>query len=123
MELPKKFARRRGLLFYLQIAAAVVGLILGIAQMTKESAPIIQKMQENQHQMMLQREQQAAQTRAAQIAQMNIAWQYRGNDGTWRYYSDQNSQFWCRVNIQGVQEYSENPNSRIQTAGNNVIYR
>lgn len=122
MDLPKKFARR-GILFYLQFAAAIVGLVLGIAQMTKESAPLIQKMKENQHQMNLQRQQQQAQMRAAQIAQMNISWQYRGNDGTWRYYSDPANQYWCRVNIQGTYEYSENPQSRIQMAGNNVVHR
>ncbi len=100
-------------MFYLQIAAAVVSLLLGLAQMTKESAPLVQKVQENQRQAEIRRQQEQAQMKAQQIASMGINWQYRGNDGTWRYYSDPTGRFWSRVNIQGVYEYSENPQARI----------
>lgn len=120
MELPKRFARR-GIVFYLQIAAAVVGLVLGIAQMTKESAPLIQKMRENQHQMVLQKQQEMARQRAAEICHMKIDWQYRGHDGTWRYYSDHSGRFWSRVNIQGDCEYCEN--QQVQVAANPVVVR
>jgi regulator of protease activity HflC (stomatin/prohibitin superfamily) len=108
MEVPK-FTRRRGIVFYLQIAAAVVSLILGLAQMTKESAPIVQQYQHHQQQVEQQKKQQEAQSKAAKIVAMNIQWQYRGNDETWRYYSDATNSYWCRVNIQGTYEYAENP--------------
>lgn len=103
-------------MFYLQIAAAVVSLIIGLATITKESAPLVEKMQESQKQAALVRQQETAQRRAAQIAQMGIQWQYRGHDGTWRYYSDNSGRFWCRVNIQGVQEYCESPQVQIASA-------
>ena len=108
MDLPKKFARR-GIVFYLQVAAAVVSILLGLAQMTKESQPLVQKIHENQQQALLKKHQEDAIKKASQIASMQIQWQYRGNDGTWRYYSDQTGRFWCRVNIQGVYEYCESP--------------
>lgn len=111
MEVPK-FVRRNGVVFYLQIAAAVVSLILGIAQLTKESTPYVEKMQARQQQVDAQKKQQEAQNKAAKIAAMNIQWQYRGHDNVWRYYSDSNNLYWCRVNIQGVYEYMENPYAR-----------
>lgn len=101
MDLPKKFARR-GIVLFLQIAAAVVSLLLGLAEISKESAPLVKQAQENY-------QQAEAVRKASQIAQMNIPWQYQGNDGTWRYYSDPNQRYWCRVNIQGVYEYCEYP--------------
>jgi len=107
-----KFARR-GILLYLQIAAAVVSLLLGLAQMTKESQPLVQKIQQNHQQSVAQRQAEQAKRRASEIANMKIEWQYRGNDGTWRYYSDPSGRFWSRVNIQGVYEYSENPQYQI----------
>lgn len=112
MEVPK-FARRRGIVLYLQIAAAVVSLLLGLAQMTKESAPYVEKYQQHQQQVEVHKKQQEAQNKATRIASMAIQWQYRGNDGTWRYYSDSNNFYWCRVNIQGVYEYAENPYIRL----------
>lgn len=115
-----KFARR-GILLYLQIAAAIVSLLLGLAQITKESSPIVRQIQENQHQVSVQRQQESAKLRAAEIAQMQIAWQYRGNDGTWRYYSDPNNRFWARVNIQGIYEYSENPQYRMASNSMNSL--
>lgn len=108
MEVPK-FVRRRGIVLYLQIAAAVVSLFLGLAQMTKESAPFVEKIKQRQQQNEVLKKQQEAQSKAAKIASMNIQWQYRGNDNNWRYYSDQYNFYWCRVNIQGVYEYAENP--------------
>lgn len=122
MDLPKRFARR-GIVFYLQIAAAVVSLLLGLAQMTKESAPLVQKVQESQRQAEIRRQQQQAQMKAQQIASMGINWQYRGNDGTWRYYSDPTGRYWSRVNIQGVYEYSESPQPHTQIAVNPTLVR
>lgn len=120
MDLPKKFARR-GIVLYLQIAAAVVSLLLGIAQMTKESQPLIKKMQEQHQQAEAHRQACEAQSKAHEIANMGINWQYRGNDGAWRYYSDINGRYWCRVNIQGIQEYCEN--RQIQMASNPTTIR
>jgi hypothetical protein len=116
MDLPKRFARR-GIVLYLQIAAAVVSILLGLAQMTKESQPLVEKYQENRQQALLRQQKDEALRRATEISNMGIQWQYRGNDGTWRYYSDQTGRFWCRVNIQGVYEYAENPiyTAQIQT--------
>lgn len=111
-------------MFYLQIATAIISLLLGLTQITKESSPIVKKIQENKHQVDLQKQQQNAVKKAVEISQMQISWQYRGNDGVWRYYSDPNGRFWSRVNIQGVYEYCElpnhNPNHRI--ASNPVSY-
>ena len=94
MDLPKKFARR-GIVLYLHIAAAVVSILLGLAQMTKESQPFVEKYQENRQQALLKQQQEEAARRAGEIAGMAIHWQYRGNDGTWRFYSDQSGRYWC----------------------------
>lgn len=120
MDLPKNFARR-GVVLYLQIAAAVVSLLLGIAQMTKESQPLVQKMQERLDLGLMRRHQAEAQRKAHMIASMGIKWQFRGHDGTWRYYSDPTSRYWSRVNIYGVHEYSENPQT--QMASNPTLVR
>jgi hypothetical protein len=120
MDLPKRFARR-GIVFYFQIVAAVVSILLGLAQITKESQPIVQKMQERRQQAEIHRKQEDAQQKAQTIALMNIQWQYRSNDGTWRYYSDSSGRYWARVNIQGVYEYCENPHA--QMAANPVVIR
>jgi hypothetical protein len=102
---------------YLQIAGAIVSLLLGLANISKESVPLIKKIQENK----IKNEQEQAKTKAFEISQMPIQWQYRGNDGTWRYYGDYSNRFWARVNIQGIYEYSENP--QYQIASNNEIVR
>jgi len=104
-------------MLYLQIAAAVVSILLGLAQMTKEGQPLVQKIQEDRQQAVLKKHQEDARTRATEISQMAIQWNYRGNDGTWRYYSDPTGRFWFRTNIQGTCEYSENPayTANIQT--------
>jgi len=119
LNLPK-FARR-GILLYLQIAAAVVSLLLGIAQMTKESQPLVQKMQQNHQQSVIQKQAEKACRKACEIANMQIAWQFRGHDNTWRYYSDPSGRFWARVNIQGIYEYCESP--QYQIASNPVMVR
>lgn len=119
MDLPK-FARR-GIVLYLQIAAAVVSLFLGLAQMTKESAPIVKQIRENQHQQEVQRQQELAQKKAQKIASMNIEWQFRGHDNVWRYYSDSTGRYWARVNIQGIFEYCEN--NPHQIASNPTVVR
>lgn len=111
MEVSKR--SRRMTLLYLQIATAVISLLLGLAQITKESSPLVQKIQENQKQAVVHRQQELAVMRAKEISQMQIAWQYRGNDGAWRYYSDPSGRFWARVNIQGVYEYCESPQYQI----------
>lgn len=105
-------------MLYLQIAAAVVSLIIGLANITKESAPLMERVQERQRQAIQQAQADALQRRAFEIAQMGIIWQYRWNDGIWRYYSDQSGRFWFRTNIEGVQEYCENPQGNIQMASN-----
>lgn len=89
-------------MFYLQLAIGVISLLVGLAQVTKEGTPIVKQVMQHQQQV-------AAQQRAARQAQMNIQYQYRGNDGVWRYYSDQTGTFWSRVNLQGVIEYAQNP--------------
>lgn len=122
MDLPKRFARR-GIVFYLQIAAAVVSIVIGLATITKESAPLVERMQESQKQAMLRQQQETAQKRAAQIASMNIQWQYWSHDGTWRYYKDPTGRFWCRVNIQGVYEYCEYPQVQTHIASNPSVIR
>lgn len=108
-------------MLYLQIVTAVVSLLLGIAQMTKESQPIVQKIQQNHQQVVEQRQQDQAKRRAQEIAQMQIAWQFRGYDNVWRYYSDPSSRFWARVNIQGVYEYCESP--QYQIASNSAVIK
>jgi len=87
----------------LQILISVVSLLVGLTQITKESVPYIQKISEQHQQSVIQRQ-------ADQQARMNLQYHYRGNDGTWRYYSDSSGLYWCRVNIQGVTEYARNPN-------------
>ena len=69
----------------------------------------MRRVQESHQQAILRQQQEESVKRATEIAQMAIEWQYRGNDGTWRFYSDRSGRYWCRVNIQGVYEYCENP--------------
>lgn len=107
-------------MLYLQIAAAVVSILLGLAQMTKEGQPLMQKIQESRQQALLNQQQEEAVRRATEISNMGIQWQYRGNDGTWRFYSDHTGRYWCRVNIQGVYEYTESPHYIASTNHRNV---
>jgi hypothetical protein len=93
-------------MLYFQIAAAIVSILLGLTQITKESAPIVSGVIEKRHEEYVQKQNVE---RATRIASMNISWAYRGHDGTWRYYADPTNTYWCRVNIEGIQEYSQNP--------------
>ena len=88
-------------MFYLQIATAVISLLIGLTQITKESFPLVRQVQQNL--------QEQAERKATLISQMNIPWEYQGNDGSWQYYSDPSKRYWCRVNAQGIQEYCEYP--------------
>ena len=118
----KLITRRKGIVFYLQVAAAVVGLIIGVFNLSKESKPIVEKFQENHRQNLIIKQQQEAVKKATMISQMPIHWQYRNNDGTWRYYSDETGRYWCRVNIQGIYEYTEHP-QYANIAQNNRLIR
>lgn len=86
----------------IQVALGIISLIVGLATISKESAPFIQKMQEQHHQNQIIQ-------RANAQANMNIQYYYRGNDATYRYYSDINGHYWKRENIQGFIEYAQNP--------------
>jgi len=105
-------------MLYFQIAAAIVSILLGLTQITKESAPIVSSVIEKRHEENLQKQVQA---RANTIANMNINWAYRGHDGSWRYYADPTNTYWCRVNIEGIQEYSQNPATIIETPINPAV--
>jgi hypothetical protein len=105
-------------MFYLQIAAAVISILLGLTQITKESAPIVGSVIEQRHEEQIKKQ---IQQRADNIAKMNISWVYRGHDGSWRYYADSSNTYWCRVNIEGVQEYAQNPATIIETPINPAV--
>jgi hypothetical protein len=104
-------------MFYLQVAAAVISILLGLTQITKESAPIVSQAIEKRNEEHLQKQ---IQQRANNIANMNLQWSYRGNDGTWRYYSEPTNTYWCRVNIEGIQEYAQNPQTIPDTPVNPI---
>lgn len=113
---------RRVVLLYLQIAAAVVSLLLGIAQITKESSPLVQKIQESRIHTQQIKSEDLAKQKAREISNMQISWTFRGHDGVYRYYSDISGRYWARVNIAGIYEYSENPNiSQVANNNNNII--
>lgn len=104
--------RRKSKVIYLQISAAIVSLMLGLFNLGKESSPIMQKIKTTYQQNIALKQQEQALKKANEISQMQIQWHYKSNDGVWRYYSDESNRYWCRVNIQGIYEYSENPNYR-----------
>ena len=104
-------------MLYFQIAAAIVSILLGLAQITKESAPIVNRVIEKRHEEYLQKQNVE---RATRIASMNISWAYRGHDGSWRYYADPTNTYWCRVNIEGIQEYAQNPQTIPNTPVNPI---
>jgi hypothetical protein len=112
MDLPKRFARS-GIVLYFQIAAAVVSILLGLAQITKETSPMVHQAIEQRKLSEAQKAEEMRQAEVVRLAteqsQMRLDYQYRGNDGVWRYYSDPTNNYWVRVNIDGVQEYSRNP--------------
>jgi hypothetical protein len=85
----------------LQLALGIVSLLMGLANLSKESAPIV-------HQML---QQQSIQ----RVNEQSIQYAYRYSDGNYRYYSDNSGHYWSRVNIQGVVEYAR--------VGNDVVVR
>lgn len=77
----------------LQIAIAIVSLLVGLSTLGRESAPLISKVIEQ---------------RAVQ-SKIDIEYIYRNEDGMYRYYSDSTNYYWKRVSIHGVVEYAQNP--------------
>lgn len=112
---------RRSKVVYLQVTAAVVSLLLGLFNLSKESAPLVRRIQENRQHSVQERRQNEIVRKATEIANMGLEWQYRSNDGLWRYYSDPTGRYWCRVNIQGVYEYSENPQHQMASSGGRLL--
>lgn len=110
-------SRRTGKVIYLQISAAVVSLLLGLFNLGKESKPLVQKIQQN----VTIRKQQENMKKATEISQMNIQWQYKNYDGLYQYYADPSERYWCRVNNQGIVEYSENPQYNRMAQIKNII--
>lgn len=102
---------------YLQVTAAVVSLLIGLFNLSKESVPLVRYVHQNHVKAVIERQHEEAAKKASEIAGMGLEWQYRSNDGMWRYYSDPTGRYWCRVNIQGVYEYSENPQYVMASAG------
>jgi hypothetical protein len=90
------------MLGFIQIAVGVASLVLALIQGAKETAPYVQKYSE-------QHKQHVIKQQADEIARMNVPFDYRGNDGVYRYYSDSTNKYWKRVNIQGIVEYAQNP--------------
>lgn len=85
----------------LQLALGIVSLLMGLATLSKDSAPIVQKMLQQQN---IQR-----------VNEQSIQYNYRYSDGNYRYYSDNSGYYWSRVNVQGVVEYAR--------VGNDVVVR
>lgn len=116
---------RRRTVIYFQVIAAVVSILLGLTQITKEGVPLINEAVEKKHQMdalkKIENEKQEAMNRASRIASMNIQWIFRSYDSNWRYYSDNTGTYWCRVNLAGVYEYTQNPSSIQIAQGSNLI--
>lgn len=83
----------------LQLAIGIVSLIVGLATITKESAPYYHRMVEQQKRSEIVR-------CATEQSRMNIHYIYRYNDGVYRYYSDNSGYYWYRINIQGIVEYA-----------------
>jgi hypothetical protein len=105
-------------MIYFQIAAAIISILVGLTQITKESAPIVSSVIEKHHEEYIQKQNVE---RATRIANMNISWAYRGHDGNWRYYTDPTGTYWCRVNIEGIKEYSQNPSTIPNTPINPAV--
>jgi len=82
----------------LQIAVAVIGLLIGLVNLGKETYPVARGMMYKD-----------PQSKALLISQMNISWQSRYKDSNWHYYSDVSGLYWCRVSPSGVIEYCERP--------------
>lgn len=80
----------------LQMAMAIVSLLVGLSTLGRESAPLISKVMEQRSVADVQ-------------SKMNIEYIYRSEDGMYRYYSDATNYYWMRVSIHGVVEYAQNP--------------
>ena len=78
----------------LQFAMALVGLLVGLSTLGRESTPLINRIMES---------------RAEVQSKMDIQYIYRGEDGMYRYYSDSTNFYWMRVSVHGVIEYTQNP--------------
>lgn len=87
-------------MIYIQIASLIVGLIVACLQCGKEAMPVVTQYVE-----------------AHKEPQYSL---YRGTDSLHQYYSDKNGVYWCRVDRQGVVEYSKNPQSPSQPTPPNV---
>lgn len=87
---------------FLQLAIGIIGLVVGLVTLSKESAPYVQRVIEKKHQ-------NDSIRRATEQANMNLQYFYRGNDGTYRYYSDSSGLYWYRTNIEGIVEYAQSP--------------
>lgn len=81
----------------LQMAMAIVSLLVGLSTLGRESAPLISKVMDRN------------QVSADVQSKMNIEYIYRSEDGMYRYYSDATNYYWMRVSIHGVVEYAQNP--------------
>lgn len=108
-------------MIYLQVTAAVLSLLLGLFNLSKESAPLFQKIQENRQKNIQERLREESARKATEIANMGLEWQYRSDDRLWRYYSDPTGRYWCRVNVQGIYEYSENPQYQIVSESGRML--
>lgn len=110
-------------MLYFQIAAALVSILLGLAQITKETSPMVHQAIEQRKISEAQKTEEMRQAEVVRLAteqcQMRLDYQYRGNDGVWRYYSDPTNNYWVRVNIDGIQEYSRNPQLMIASQTRN----
>jgi hypothetical protein len=74
-----------------QFAIGIIGLMIGLSTLTKETVPQIQKIMHGYSE------------------NSQIQYFYRGEDAMYRYYSDNTGVYWSRVSHQGVIEYAKNP--------------
>jgi DNA repair exonuclease SbcCD ATPase subunit len=72
-DIMEQLSRRKTIVFYLQVAAAVVSLMIGMFNLTKESKPIVERIQENHRQNQIIKQQQEIVKRATQIAALERA--------------------------------------------------
>jgi len=90
-------------MLYIQIASCIVGLIIACLQCGKEAAPVVQTIVESRY----------------HHSQLQYS-QYRGYDNDHQYWSDYSGTYWCRMNHQGIVEYSKNPNIPSQPIPPNI---
>jgi len=85
---------RRNNVIYIQITAAVVSLLLGIFNLSKESQPFLQGMVHEFKE---------------RIKKKEFEWVYKGQDSHFRYWSDPTGRYWCRMDAAGMVQYAEHP--------------